>query len=64
MAVGVNLTDIIKYENGEMDDEQVVNFFQDLYDSGCWNFLQGSYHRTMNDLVQQGLVRVFVSKSE
>jgi hypothetical protein len=61
MAVGVNLTDIIKYENGEMDDEQVVNFFQDLYDSGVWVQLQGSYQRTMNDLVQAGLVKVFGS---
>jgi hypothetical protein len=62
MAIGVNLTDLIRYENGEMtDDEEVVNFFQDLYDSGVWNQLQGHYQRTMNDLVQRGLVRVFGS---
>ena len=61
MAVGVNLTDLIKYENGELDDEQVVNFFQDLYDSGVWVQLQGSYQRKMNELVQAGLVSVFGS---
>jgi hypothetical protein len=61
MAVGVNLTDLIKYENGELDETEVVALFQDLYDSGVWVQLQGSYQRTMNDLVQAGLVSVFGS---
>jgi hypothetical protein len=61
MAVGVNLTDLIRYEAGEMNDVEVVNFFQDLYDSGVWNQLQGHYQRTMNQLVQAGLVSVFGS---
>jgi hypothetical protein len=59
MAVGVKITDINRYESGQMDEEEVVNFFQDLYDSGVWHQLQGSYQRTMNDLVQAGLVSVF-----
>jgi hypothetical protein len=59
--VGVSITDLIRYESGEMDQEEVVNFFQDLYDSGVWVQLQGHYQRTMNDLVQAGLVSVFGS---
>ena len=61
MAVGVKITDITKYEAGEMTDEEVVQFFQDLYDSGVWHQLQGHYQRKMNELVQAGLVSVFGS---
>ena len=49
---------IIAYESGEMDDEQTVEFFQELYDSGLWTGLQGHYHRVMASLIEGGYIKV------
>jgi len=54
-----NVLDFIcKYEGGELTDDQVVEGFQKLHDAGLINQLQGSYQRTLNHLVAQGLVTV------
>ena len=46
---------IVKYENGEMSVEEVVDFFQELINSGlCWR-LQGHYGRTARHLIEEGL---------
>ena len=46
---------IVKYESGEMSVEEVVDFFQELINSGlCWQ-LQGHYGRTARHLIEQGL---------
>jgi hypothetical protein len=46
---------IIRYENGEMNDIETVEFFQELIDSGlAWN-LQGHYGRVANTLIEEGL---------
>lgn len=37
---------IIRYENGEMDKEETLEFFQELVDSGLVWKLQGHYGRT------------------
>lgn len=48
---------IIAYENGELDEEQIIAFFQELLDTGlCWQ-LQGHYGRTARYLLEQGLIR-------
>jgi hypothetical protein len=45
---------IIDYENGELDDEAVIELFQELIDTGmAWN-LQGSYGRMAADLIDSG----------
>ena len=51
----LNLVDkIIRYENGEMDMEELVEFFQELINSGqAWS-LQGHYGRTANMLIESG----------
>lgn len=45
---------IIAYESGELDEEQVIELFQELINSGlCWQ-LQGSYGRTAQALIDAG----------
>ena len=40
-----NVGDIIRYENGEMEDYEVIEFFQGMITSGIVWQLQGSYGR-------------------
>lgn len=47
---------IIRYENGEMEQEEVIEFFQDLVNSGMAWQLQGSYGRAAVALIEAGLV--------
>jgi hypothetical protein len=53
-----NLTsDIIAYENGELEDVEVVDLFQSLVDSGLAWQLQGSYGRTAARMIETGVVQ-------
>ena len=46
---------IIEYESGELEMEDIVCLFQKLIDSGvCWQ-LQGHYGRTAAQLIKAGL---------
>ena len=47
---------IIAYEQGELDEEQVIVLFQKLVDSGLAWKLQGSYGRTAKALIEAGYV--------
>lgn len=50
----VNIQDIIDYEDGELDDEQVIDMFQKLINSGqAWS-LQGHYGRMAKALIDDG----------
>lgn len=50
-----NLVDsIIRYENGELQDTEIVEFFQELIDSGTAWQLQGTYGRTAKTLIDLG----------
>ena len=43
-----------EYETGELDEDETVQFFQSLIDSGqCWK-LQGSYGRMAMDMIRSG----------
>lgn len=46
---------IIAFENGDLDEEETISFFQELIDSGMAWSLQGSYGRAANALIEQGL---------
>lgn len=48
---------IINYEQGDLDDEQIIEGFQHLIDSGTVWHLQGSYGRTAASLIENGLCR-------
>ena len=48
------LDQIIRYENGEMETEEIVPFFQQLIDNGMAWTLQGHYERTAATLIEAG----------
>lgn len=50
------LDDIIRWENGDMDEGQEISFFQTLVNTGLAWRLQGSYGRTAAALIDAGLV--------
>lgn len=45
---------LIAYECGELNDEETINFFQQLIDEGTVWSLQGSYGRTATYLIEAG----------
>ena len=47
---------IIAFESGELDNEQVFELFQYLVDSGIIYQLQGSYQRMAQGLIAAGEV--------
>ena len=52
----VSISDIIAFENGDLDEDGVVALFQELVDTGQVWMLQGHYGRTAAALIEQGLV--------
>lgn len=45
---------MIAWENGELDDEETIDLFQELIDSGLAWQLQGCYGRMADRLIQAG----------
>jgi hypothetical protein len=52
-------TQIIQYEDGDLDHEQIVELFQYLVSSGMIDHLQGSYHRMALTLIESGEIAPF-----
>jgi len=48
---------IIAFENGNMNTEEMVGFFEDLRDTGYLWHLQGLYQRTYFRLIEAGLIK-------
>jgi hypothetical protein len=45
---------IVRFEEGEMDEEETIAFFQELIDGGlCWQ-LQGHYGRMASAMIDAG----------
>lgn len=50
-----NVDSIVRYENGEMGEDEIIEFFQDMIvDGSVWK-LQGHYGRTAASLIEAGL---------
>lgn len=45
---------IIAFEQGDLDDEGIIELFQELIDSGLVWKLQGSYGRMARALIDEG----------
>ena len=52
-------TQMIQYEDGDLDHEQIVELFQYLVSSGLIDCLQGSYHRMALTLIESGEIAPF-----
>ena len=50
-----NVDDVIAYESGQMDEDEAIEFFQGLINSGAILHLQGSYQRTAQMLMDNGM---------
>ena len=50
------LKKIIAYEDGTLNNEETIELFQTLIETGLINELQGSYQRMAQYLVDEGLV--------
>jgi hypothetical protein len=51
----VDINKIIAYENGELDQEEIIQFFQEMIDNGTVWHLQGHYGRNAQALISAGL---------
>ena len=47
-----NMNDIIAYENGKMDEQEAIEFFQKMINNGVVWTLQGTYGRTARMLIE------------
>jgi hypothetical protein len=47
---------IIEFENGEMDQDEILDLFQELVNTGLAWQLQGYYGRAANHLIAEGLI--------
>jgi hypothetical protein len=51
----IDVDKIIRYEQGDMQEDEFIEFFQELIDTGhAWS-LQGHYGRTASALIEDGL---------
>jgi hypothetical protein len=50
------VSSIIAFENGELEEDDVISLFQRLLDSGLVWSLQGSYGRMATALIEEGLI--------
>ncbi len=56
--MGNLVTDIMNYEEGKMDEDEVIPFFQRLVDTGVIWHLQGAYQRAAQNLIDRGEISI------
>ena len=47
---------ILDYESDELDNDQIIELFQQIYDNKAYLWLQGHYERTLDHLIDSGLI--------
>jgi len=59
-----DINKIIKYENGKMSEHEVIEFFQELINTGeAWT-LQGHYGRIATALIRAGMCQRGVRRKQ
>lgn len=58
------VSSIMEYEQGELDEEGIINLFQFLVDTGMVWSLQGSYSRMAAALIEAGYVTPRVNEED
>ena len=48
---------LVAYESGEMNQDEIIKFFQELVDNGVAWKLQGHYGRMADTLIDSGMVK-------
>ena len=49
----ITIDQILAFENGEMSEDEIIRFFQELVDTGLAWKLQGFYGRTAHALIDR-----------
>lgn len=57
------VSDIIRFEEGVMEESEIFNFFARLYNTGALGGLQGSYQRAFADLQNNGVIVIVDGKA-
>tara|TARA_B100002019_G_scaffold113473_1_gene97678 strand:+ start:1068 stop:1232 length:165 start_codon:yes stop_codon:yes gene_type:complete len=47
---------IIDYESGNLEEDQIIELFQQIYDTKAYLWLQGHYGRTLEHLIDSDLI--------
>ena len=56
-ALLVTMLDLIlDYESDDLDNDQIIELFQQIYDTKAYLWLQGHYERTLDHLIDSGLI--------
>jgi len=54
----ISVDKLVDFESGLLDEEQIIELFQELVDTGLAWQLQGFYGRTAKALIEAGLVHI------
>jgi len=49
---------LFRYEQDDLDYDEVLTLFQSIYDSRAYTWLQGHYGRTLHNFIDEGLINV------
>ena len=47
---------ILDYESGNLEEHQIIELFQQIYDTKAYLWLQGHYGRTLEHLIDSDLI--------